>query len=479
MAKSLDGVKKLNPGDIKKYRKLVLNYIGEKDSAGANEQKDSSQAVPSSKRVDGINLNEISRFGSGQTRSKRLSAPGGLPPASPGGQTGVLGGGKEESAPQLAGREDERLREAIKRQEEERKKIKAEEKQYRLDKERAERERREQAEESEREKIKLEKERVRQEEIRQKESQWAEEVKKWEEKIRLAELEKEEKRRVEENLRLEKMKREEEIKKIKREMEIKKQAAREKKKLKRQKVWRKIKKNLNFKAQGYYLAVKRNITYALSFLAISVAIVYLVFCLAVLRFKVDNNLTAQLFKLLPLPAAVTNQGIIGYLDYKKIENKDYLSLSLAEKKNYLARWIILNNLKRKYGSSANAADDDLAIKYVLDKDLNQVPLARINKINSLAAVAGFESLAKYADEYSDNVYYDASQAAEKFGPAVLELAVGQVSNIIPRAQGHYLVKRIDDKNGQLGFKELFIKARTLDQYVSERLEKIKVFILAD
>lgn len=496
MVKNLDGIKKLNPDDIKKYRKIVLSYIGEKDLAEVNEQKKFSQGASSLRKIDGISLNKINRFtAKGKTDLKKFSARGGFPPASlasPELQRGrperelvspSLGGeGEKEELPQqfaARAREAERLKEAIKRQEEERKRIKEEERQYQMKKEQAEKDQREQAESQRQEKIRMDKERVRQEEVKQKERKLAEEQAKWEEKIRLEELEKEEIRKVKENIRLEKMKRQEEIRRIKQEMKIKKQAAREKKKIKRRKVLRKIKKDFNFKLNNFFSEIKQNIIYIISFLTLFLAIAYIVFCLAALRFK-PNNLIGWAANYLPVPVVITGRGVISYSDFRKIEDKNYLSLSLAEKKNYLVKWLVLRDLKEKYGLPAKLADDDLAIKYVLDKDFNQIGLFRINKINELLkSQSEIELLGKYADEYNDGVYYDGKSAVEKFGLAVLELAIGQTSKIMPRANGYYIIERIDDKNGQLGLKYLFIKARTLEQYVTEKSAGIKVFILAN
>jgi parvulin-like peptidyl-prolyl isomerase len=116
----------------------------------------------------------------------------------------------------------------------------------------------------------------------------------------------------------------------------------------------------------------------------------------------------------------------------------------------------------------------------MDKDFNQVEVSRINKISDLLkSSGGLEQFGKYADEYNDGAYYGDEGAVEKFGPAAVRLAVGQVSDIIPRANGYYIIKRIDDKNGQIGIKYLFVRAQTPDQYINKKLEKAKAFILVN
>ena len=522
MVKNLDGIKKLNPEEIKKYRKIVLNYIGEKDSAGVNEQKNSSQGISSSRRVDGVNLNKANRSAiKNKLGFKKPSSGKDLPSTSllvrPVEPVDILDAKKAELA-EASRREAERLKEAIKRQEEERRKIKEEERQYQIKQEQAEQDQREQAEKQRLENIRLEQEKIKQEKnrymeiekrkralaeekirqqqelVRQEELKkkgiareakreaeaikQAEEAKKWAEKMRLIELEKAENRRVRENIRLVRLKRQEEIAKMKLERKIARQAAKEKKRSKRQKVWRKIKKNLNFKLNNLFSKIKHNVIYIVSFSALFLAVAYVIFCLAALRF--NNNMIGRAANYLPVPAVITSQGIISYNDLRKIEDKNYLSLNLAEKENYFAKRVILRSLEKKYGLPANTAEDSLATKYILDKDFNQIGLSRINKINELSqGQSEFEQLGKYADESSDGAYYSRASVIEQFGPMVLELAIGQISGIIFRADGYYIIKRVADKKSQLGLKYIFIKAFTLDQYVFGRIGKIKVFILAN
>src|SRR3990167_3233698 len=58
MAKNLDAIKKLNPDEIKKYRKVVLDYIGEKEPEAAEKQTASDQSFSFFKKVDGIKTNK-------------------------------------------------------------------------------------------------------------------------------------------------------------------------------------------------------------------------------------------------------------------------------------------------------------------------------------------------------------------------------------------------------------------------------------
>ena len=183
---------------------------------------------------------------------------------------------------------------------------------------------------------------------------------------------------------------------------------------------------------------------------------------------------------LPAPAVITSEGIIDYQDFQSIRNQEYSGLILDQKKNYLVAWLATRNLKKKYGLPLKASADDLALKFVLDQAFNQVGLSRINKIRELLGNGNqLEQLGKYADEYNDGVYYSDDEAARKFGSAVLQLEIGQVSGIISQANGYYIIKKIDNKNGRMGVKYVFVGARTLGQYLNKKLAEAKVFILAN
>lgn len=271
MAKNLDGIKKLNPEEIKKDRKIVLSYIGEKDKdPELKEPKTTNRIASVFNKVDGIKLNKISNLKS---------------------KTGNI-----LDNPALARNNQASTRKKIKHEES------------------------------------VKKELSEKAEFEAKEKAKAEEAKRWQEKLRLEEKIKEEERIVKENKLFEKNKRAEEIKKIKQEVKLAKMAAAAEKKIKRQKAIKLFKKNLNNKLREFFSAVKRNFVYTALYLILFLIIGYLIFCLLVLRFKIDNNIISRITRILPVPAIVTSQGIINYYDFRDIKNNNYNSLDLAEKK---------------------------------------------------------------------------------------------------------------------------------------------------
>jgi hypothetical protein len=455
MTKSLDGIKKLDPWEMKKYRKIVLDYIGEKGTTDVNELVDSKQKTFSAKKVDGLNLNgakDVARRA--KITFKKLAVPRVVPIV----ELAASGQKKsEEPQEQSEQAEAERFEQALRRQQEQRKIVKEENRRYWFKIKQAEQEQRKKEE------------RAKQEKIEQ-----------MEEKDRLIKEQAEREGRERE----EKVRRE--IRMVKEARRVARAAEREKRRIKQQKAWKKLKGNFSVKIRQYYFIIKRNIFYLSLFLVLGFAVSYLLLCLLVLRFKMDNNVIGQALKYAPVPAAFTNRGAINYNDFRKIAKENYLTLDLAGRSQYLVRWLILDNLKRRYALSANAADNEVAAKFVLDKDFNLVGLARINKISSLLkSQGGIEPLAKYADEYNGGFYLSANGMAEKFGLAVLQLAVGQNSDVLARPEGYYIVGRIDNlaapagKEDQFGVRYLFIKAQTLEQYLSEKLRGARAFILAD
>lgn len=409
MAKNLDSIKKLNPEEVKKNRKIVLSYIGEKDAELTAELtkkvRPENRPAAVSNRVDSIRLNKT-------------------PPRIINNQTSK--------------REKIERAELIKKEIAKRAELEVEKK---AEAERARRRR---------EKLKLE------------------------EKLR------EEKMISRENERLTKIKRAEEILRIKQEVKLAKLREAAKRKVKRQKAIKLFKKNLYNKLGRIFSVIKKNLVYGTLYLIVFLIITYAIFCLLVLRFKVDNNIFSRMARVLPVPAVVTSQGIINYNDWR--------DLNLANKKNSLAGWVVLKNLSGKYGLpalpaqaglSVNSPDKALALAFARDEDLNQAGLLRIKKISQLLKNADdLEKLSKYADEFSGVIYYDSESAVEKFGPAIFNLSDNQLSDIIFRDNGYYLAQIINQKNGRLGIKYLFVGAKTLDQYLKEKTAKIKIFILA-
>ncbi len=434
MVKSLDGIKKLTPEEIKENRKIVLRYIGEKDTELV-EKKEIPEILPSGfNKVDGIKSKVRDIFKKSSLNSKDIEKKN-------------IGLNIEKSQEKI--------------QQEELVKKEIVEKNKRQIKEKAQAE------------IMIKKAKIEAEEKAK-----IEKSKKLQEKLKLEEEAKEGERVIRENKRLEKIKRAEEIKRIKEELKLAKIKAKEKIKIKRKKAIKIFKKNLKYKLNSLFLAVKKNFFYGILYLFIFLIFTYLFFCLLVLRFKIDNSFVKKIEYSIPVPAVITSQGIINYHDFININKNNFNNLN--QKRDILANWLILNNLSKKYNLPPNTQEEDLVKSFIVDDDYNQVGFSRIKKINDLVKnINNIEELSRYADKYQDLSYYNAEDASKIFGPGILNLKDNQISDIILSPTGYYIVQVINNINGQLGIKYLFVGAKTLDQYVAEKLSKIKIFILAN
>ncbi len=396
MPKNLDGIKKLSFDEVKKYRKIVLNFIGGKEAAGGKITRNTNQTASASKKVDGI---KISQAGTLKLDNQKK-----------------FDHNKSEKMQQT--NESGRLREAVRRQAEERQRIKDEEKQYLLKKEQAEKERQE-AEE-----------RLRQEELKKK--------------------------------------------------EIARQIAEEERKIKRQKALKKFKKELGLKINEIFLKIRRNLGYLVIYIITFLAIFYIVFCLIILRFNFNSDIIKAAVNYLPVPAVITNRGIIYYNDFSNIKDRKFTNLNYKGEKDNLIKWVVLRNLEKKFSLTQEATEAEIAVKFVMSEEFNQVGIFRIKKIKDLLIKGGeLEYLSKYADDYNNGAYYTPDKLAEKFGSSAKNLAVGQISEVLPLADGYYIIQRISDKDGETGVKFIFIGARTLEQYLKDQLVGSKVFILAN
>ncbi|MFA5359646.1 MAG: hypothetical protein WC349_01670 [Patescibacteria group bacterium] len=422
MAKNLDGIKKLNPEEIKENRKIVLKYIGEKDPEPIKESNVAAKIPSAFRKVDGIKSRVNNIF--------NKPAPATEKPVN----------SKKEVEINLGKIKQEKFKkeELIKKEIVQKAKLEATEK------------------------IKIE------------------EAKRWREKLKLEEEAEAGERIIKENQRLGKIKRAEEIKRLRQEIELAKIKAAEKRKINRQKAFKLFKKNFNNKLNEILLVIRRNIGYAVLYLALFLTISYAVFCLLVLRFNLDNNAVRKIDKFLPAPAVVTNQGLINYYDFQEIKNSNYENFNSNDKKVALTKWVIFKQLSKKYDLSFDPSGGNLITAFVADADFNQVGLSRIKKISELLKnTDGIEKLSKYADQYSEVTYYDNESAREKFDKTIFNLNLNQISNIIFGSDGYYILQVIDKSNDRLGIKYIFVGAKTLNQYVDERLAKIKIFILAN
>ncbi len=299
----------------------------------------------------------------------------------------------------------------------------------------------------------------------------------WQEKIKEKKIKK----------RLEKIE-EDEKEKRKRMMIEKKMLKKEKKKEKRQQRLKKIRhkiKHLKGRYHKLYLRIKGNFFKKFLILFVVVCIVFLVFyicfVLMIIKFNIDNRTARFIDKYLIVPIMFTNIGIIDYYDYVDIK-KRHKSFSKKKIKNNLLKDKILDNLAKKYhitNKDKNISSKEIVNQLFFDRDINAVGINRINKIKELMKKDGnFVKIAvKYGDRQGKVDYKNSQEAAKRFGESIKYLQIGETSDILIGSDGYYIIKRYA-KKGVFAISYVFVKAKTLDEYINEELGKVKILFSA-
>ncbi|MCK4553354.1 hypothetical protein KAU19_00100 [Candidatus Parcubacteria bacterium] len=118
---------------------------------------------------------------------------------------------------------------------------------------------------------------------------------------------------------------------------------------------------------------------------------------------------------------------------------------------------------------------------------NYAVLAKVSKIKQMMeSGANFYQIAKsQGDEFGVGKYYTYNEAAVKFGQNIVNLKAGQISIISAKgglafgqehaSSGYYLVQRYGRSENLIGLKFIFIKSRSLDDYVSEVMSGFRLY----
>jgi len=437
MTNNLDGIKKLTPDEVKKSREIVLDFIGENEPINnfALENKVDSQSVifDRIKKVDGITKGKEKKI----EIEKRIDA-------------------------------EEKITED---RDVEKKSNNQENNNVYQEKERLISEKKKQQQ--------LLEEQKSLKQIRDKES-----------KAKEKELKDKQEENQKEQLKIEQIKEIEEKKILKQKLEQKRRLEKQKKKSDFKKKILKFKKNLKFKALLYLKLFKKyfkKITASLIMLFLLLTIFYIIFCEIVLGFSIDNKAIRQAAKYLFVPALISNSGSVDFYSYKdrladelniRGKNVDVRAIT----KNELLKQIVYKKLAKEYGLVVDSSNlmTDLEKRIVIDKEKNQISLARIAKINDLIKQGKtFEEVKKYSDEFESGVYMENDLAQEKFGRLINYLSEGKTSDILVGDNGYYLIKKNNQNNSLINISYIFIKAITLDDYVNNKLSNLNVLSLVD
>ncbi|MFA6106898.1 MAG: hypothetical protein WC745_04495 [Patescibacteria group bacterium] len=513
MGKSLDGIRKLNDSsrvprsaeqrevdhfNRERSRRLVLKTIGEKDPENtppARQSPDKNAQLVMKSALFGRSKRPSGFDGITKTRS-RASGDGRNLPLAGDLKKEEYAGDKEKINKLLREKkeEEEKVRQEEERSEEEETRLKQEDLKREAENKRSEEVRRikeadrKRREEEEKERSLKEREawRMKEEEEKQK----AILLKIAEEERREAEK----KRREEEEKKKSELSRkllEEKKKKDKEEKEKEKKRKKARKKIKREERKKRMKESVVKIADGIkrfgkglkdgtFAFVKYSRLPVLGLFAVYF-ILYIVFSAALLVFQIDNpNMRRAGEFFPPVPALFTKEWVVGYFTYADAMKES--GLAAEEMDDYFIEKIALDRLYWRYALRApltggEGQKETLGRLIIKDEEINKVPIARIKKIHELISEEGFYSgAAKYADKSGTAQLADLGLQSDGFSGITKP---EEISPVIYAKDGYYILKfsGIDEKKSdQVDY--VFVKAKTLDEYLAEKKAGLRVFKLA-
>lgn len=284
----------------------------------------------------------------------------------------------------------------------------------------------------------------------------------------------------------------------------------------------------------------RYFVYLLSFLLPLFVLAYFIFSFILFNFYPDRPVARRLAGAVPVPAIISTVGLVefyDYLDVKKeieyqlsaFENKKISQNVLAEiAKNMTVKEKLAGKLAGRYGLVVEEREVEEAFKQILklnlsgrelettmqkvmgsyyhlgqerfkervirpkillsklataivrDKNLNARAWSKINEADARLKAGEEPGQFKAPDGYqaSGLLYYSSSEIVKKFGAGVTGLKAGEISEVIINPEGYYLVKVQEITDDLYGIDYVFVKARTLDEYLSEEFKRVKIINFA-
>ena len=280
----------------------------------------------------------------------------------------------------------------------------------------------------------------------------------------------------------------------------KKKRAEEKLKNKREKKETKEKKRKDIKNRIKKLWLeftkKLKITFlsALKIVLACVAVLvllYTVFAVVLLKFNYDNNSTRAIAKYFIVPAIITKNGIIEYYVYKDIRDNILMNNNSEDKdslKRATVEMVVYSDLVRKYSLTVpggNIYDEELreeiTKRLVLDNDINQVGINRIKKIKDMIDKGSdfVKTSNKYGDAQDLITISKQNENQISYSQNVKDLSVNEISNVVYTPEGYYIFRCYDKTNDQIALSYVFVKAKSLDQYIEETIKGYKLWSLVE
>ncbi len=503
--KRIDGIKKLSKDEVKKARKILLDYIGE-DSAKKNILEGAGK-VKKAKSMDGIlgginfrkkdkpNLEvKDTNLGRKQNKKEREALKKELGFAD---KSSVDSEKKEDNADKNIGGAFMRMAEKSEKKKQKnllRKEIKERDKKEQARTATSEREKEERERYMNQGALRIEQEKKDQinKELEEKRKKIIEEKKRKEKEARKTAKIKEEIQK--EKKHIEKVKKEEaekkRIKKIEDNLAAKKKREKDKKE-KKKRVKKKIKLykhrvHKRIVEMGMEIkAKKKKITISILLLIIVSLLLYLFFVLLLVKANPDNRVTRFLADLLPVPALISSTGVLEYYDYldKKTSLNSQLNISDSSTINKVfALDFVLGDLVSKYGINYSNENFKSQVEnsILYDLDVNNVGIKRIGKIKGL--IDEGSNFVQVSEKYGDQVdkidFKSEEDAVKNFGEKLSGLRIDEVSDVVVHDDGYYIFKRYK-KNNSFSLSYVYIASVGLDEYLNEEAVKLKIWSLVD
>lgn len=430
MDKLVDGIKKINPGDINKSRRIVLDSIGEEA-----EQKPKPKAQ-GEKMLDGV-------FGLRRKPDKeKIKEENKIDPVK-------IKKAKLNIDQEIANEEEGKglNNESISEE-----KKKSPPPKIELDK-KAEKKRVKKRKNNESNKLKTEQEKKEKERIKEEEKK-----KKEEEKLTL------QKKR--ENEKAKRLKEKEELKKKKKQDEEKQKKKKEEeailKKEKAKAKWKNFKNN----SKQFYINLKNKCIHSLKLVIIVlliIVLVYMILAFVLLNYSNQSKFLRAITNRLTIPAIISSDGIMNLKEYQKIQEQYTASNSTEKFHTYLAKQIILNKLFLKYSTSDI---DSLKEQIIYDEEINFAPYNRISKIKKLITEEGnfIKTASKLGDVGQATVYRNKLDDYE-FANDVIDLKKNETSDIIVTKSGYYIAHCFDKNSESTSISYVYIPNISLEKYL--------------
>ena len=223
---------------------------------------------------------------------------------------------------------------------------------------------------------------------------------------------------------------------------------------------------------------------------IFILIFYFIFVSCVLKFDIDNTLTKFVAVYIPIPAFASNDGIVEYYKYKDLKNKLIAENSEIDVKKQIQSLVVkeiaINTLMKKYGVSMSNFEsyekviEFLKNKAIHDNTINQVAINRTEKIKKMIDDNG--DFIRIATKFGDKV---GKMTITKDGDLndenihLKDLEINEISDIIFAKDGYYVFRCYHKTKEETSLNYVFVKARTLDDYLFNYISNYKLLSFVD